>query len=157
MVFAYAIGMILYVALYFVLGKISNFLDPYPPYMPSDSEDEKINKGTISINGKEYNCIKTTHISKRYGYSADCDVIEWENRFLKYELLVQISEITEIIDNYCNSLIITDNGNEIECYMADDLKTIISVNPIKNERVYAYRKPEILRKFSMRRKPTTLC
>ena len=152
MVFAYMIGIILFVALYFIMGKIGNFLDPYPPRIPTNKEDEKINKCTISINGKEYKCLKITHISKTYGYSEDCDVIEWENRFLKYELCDRISETPKFIDKYCCSLMITDSGKGIECYMADDLKTFISVNPIERERIYAYRKPEILRKFSIKRK-----
>lgn len=155
MAFAYVIGIILFTALYFVMGKVGNFLDPYPPRIPTDREDEKISKCTISINEKEYKCIKTTHILKTYGYSADCDVIEYEYQHLKYEL-DNLLDISEFIDNYCQSLIVTDNGNEIECYMADNLKTFISVNSIENERIYDYRKPEILRKFSAKRKPTTL-
>lgn len=134
MVFAYTIGMILFVTLYFILGKIINFLDPYPPRIPTDSEDEKISKCTISINGKEYKCIKTTHISKTYGYSEDCDVIECESILLKYELCERLSEIPKFIDNSCCYFTIRDNGKEIKCYTADDLKTFISVNPIKNER-----------------------
>lgn len=157
MIFAYLMGIFLFMVLYFGGSWLFiNFLDPYPPHVPDDIECDDFQMCNISIDGKTYKCLKTIHTRKTYGYSEDCDVMENEFQHLKYELQNPITEMPNFIDKNCRTLILNDNGSEIECYMADNLKCFISINVIENERIYLYRKPEILRKFSLKRKSASL-
>ena len=156
MVFAYMIGAFLFVMLYLVGIKICLFFNQDPPSLPLDIEYNEFGECIISIDGKYYKCLKTIYNRKTYSYSSDFDVIEQEFKHFKYELQNPITEMLNFIDKNCRTLILNDNGSEIECYMADNLKCFISVNAIENERIYLYRKPEILRKFSLKRKSASL-
>lgn len=153
MAFAYMIGVFLFGILCLFGMKLCRFFAPYPPFVPHDKECDKFDVCNIRIDGKSYQCLKTVHVLKTYGYNSDCDVIEWECRYLKYDLQNPITEMPNFIDVDCRTFVLTDKGNETECYMADNFKAFIAVDPIKNERIYEYRKPKILRKFSSKRKP----
>lgn len=137
MMFGYMIGMVLFAVLYLLGMKIMEFIDPYPPRIPRDSEREETGVCEISINGKIYKCLKTTQISYSYGYSVDCDVLEFETRHIRYELEQPIETVR------LDEKIIVNEAEkpDTECYISNDGRNLISYNPICFEKVYKYRKP----------------
>ncbi len=135
--FGYMIGMVLFAILYLIGMRIMEFIDPYPPRLPRDREQEETDFCEININGKTYKCLKTTNILYSYGYSADCDVLEYEMKHIRYELENPIKTVR--LDE---KIIVKEIGkSETECYISNDGRNLVSYNPICYEKVLAYRKP----------------
>lgn len=156
MMFAYMIGMILFAVLYFIGMKICEFFDSYPQLPPP--EKNYIVPPVVcnlTINGKDFCCIKEEKVNESYNYNAECDIIEYKMSFKKYTLSKPI-EIDDMIDKISYMCEIKENNNLIKCYATDDRRTLIPLEAETEEKIYTYRKPEILRKFSVKRKPTTL-
>lgn len=131
----YIIGVALYGLLYIVGMKIMKFIDPYPPDVPDDIEYDESEKRKICVRGKTYDCIKTLHIWKTYGYDEDCNLLEMVCTHIKYDfqnpLFIPYSEKITVFE---------ESGEEVECYLTNNWKSLISLNPIKSERIAEYRK-----------------
>lgn len=140
----YIIGIALYGLLYALGMKIARFIDPEPPYVPNDIECDEQEKCKVSVCGKTYDCIKTFHVLKTYGYDEDCNLLETVCTHTKYDfqkpLFIPYSERITIHE---------ENGKEIECYVTNDWKSLISYNPIVSERIVKYRKSWKNKRLSM--------
>ena len=147
MAFAYLIGVAFFGILYFCGMKIFLYFDPYPEFFPPEKDYCVPSVScALSINGKNFNCVKKEHIHKDYYYSADCDVIEHKIKHKKYILEKPIG-INDVDKTYLSCEVL-ENGNLIKYYAADDGKTIISCEPEIEERVYSCRKPFKRKKIS---------
>lgn len=136
MIFGYMIGIVLFGVLYVAGMKIMSYIDPEPPKVPDDKETEYSNISTIHAFEKSYRCIKTITIRKTYGYDADQNVLEFECKYIKFQLDTEYSSIT---DNGKVTVYGVDK-EPIECYLTRDCKCLVSYNPITSERIYKYRK-----------------
>ena len=142
MVLGYMIGMVLFGLLYAGGTKIMRYLNPEPPQVPDDIETEYSNISSLDALGKSYQCIKTVHIRKTYGYDVDCNLLEYERKNIKFSFDVLFDISYELYVTNKGRLTVYEKGKEpIECYVSNDGKTLISYNPITSKRICEYRKP----------------
>ena len=137
MIFGYMIGMVLFAFLYVGGMKIMQYINPEPPHIPDDIEEEFSNISTIHAFGKSYRCIKTVKTNKTYYYDADCNVLEHEWRYTIFHFVTIYTSMT----GNGKVTVYEESGEPIECYLSADMKSLISYNPIVSERIFEYRKP----------------
>jgi hypothetical protein len=140
-VIAYVFGMFIFAILYFIFEKIISFFDPYPPNLPIDCQYAEECKCKILVNWSVCDCVKTSHIMKRYHYDSDCNVIECESAIASYKLRNPMKI------EFCNpmnkiEIIELPERKAVECYADNSYVTysLYSINAERKESVYSYRK-----------------